>query len=181
MLNSLAFFLIPTQLPFLLQEIGASSPSQAGVAIAAGNLMGALASLTLFPRAHKIFGKFGIFAFSFTVMATGMGLISIAESFSGIIIAMAIYGSGMGTLIPHIFSTGLESATENMRGRISGALTASVFIGQFLSPFLSQPWVNHFGLASAFSTVALGLLLLAVIALITHWLKTKTSTEIKLR
>ncbi|WP_143730578.1 MFS transporter [Microbulbifer sp. GL-2] len=181
MLNSLAFFLIPTQLPFLLREIGVNSPSHAGIAIAAGNLMGALASLTLFPHARKKFGKFGIFAFSFATMATGMGLISIAESYTEIILAMAIYGGGMGTLIPHIFSTGLESAVEHMRGRISGALTASVFIGQFISPFLSQPWINRFGLASAFSTAAIGLLLLATIALITRWLKTKTSTEIILR
>ncbi|MFA0810966.1 MFS transporter [Microbulbifer epialgicus] len=181
MLNSLAFFLIPTQLPFLLRDIGINSPSLTGIAIATGNLMGALASLMLFPRVCSTFGKFGNFAFSFAAMAVGMSLISIADSYSAIIIAMAVYGSGMGTLIPHIFSTGLQSATEHMRGRVSGALTASIFIGQFLSPFWSQPWIDSFGITSAFSTIGLGLFLLSGVSITVHCLKTKTSTETILR
>ncbi|WP_444899898.1 MFS transporter [Microbulbifer sp. VAAC004] len=181
LLNSLIFFLIPTQLPFLLKEIGADTPSLAGIAIAASNLMGALASLVFYPLARNYLGKSGVFVLGFTVMACGMGLIAEADSFNAIIMATAIYGCGMGTLIPHIFATGLESATPNIRGRISGALAASVFIGQFISPFISQPWIERFGLASGFSAASTTLLLLASLALLLHWLKPKPSAKMFLQ
>ncbi|WP_319004698.1 MFS transporter [Microbulbifer variabilis] len=179
--NSLVFFLIPTQLPFLLKEIGVDTPSLAGIAIAASNLMGALASLVFYPLARNHLGKSGVFILGFAVMACGMGLIAEANSFNAIMIATAIYGCGMGTLIPHIFATGLESATPNIRGRISGALTASVFIGQFLSPLVSQPWIERFGLASGFSVASGVLLFLATLALLLHWFKAKPSSEIILQ
>ncbi|QFT56262.1 MFS transporter [Microbulbifer sp. THAF38] len=181
LLNSLVFFLIPTQLPFLLKEIGVDAPSLAGIAIAASNLMGALASLVFYPLARNHLGKSGVFVLGFAVMACGMGLIAEADSFNAIMIATAIYGCGMGTLIPHIFASGLESATPNIRGRISGALAASVFIGQFLSPLISQPWIERFGLASSFSAASTVLLFLATLALLLHWLKAKPSSEIILQ
>ena len=36
-------------------------------------------------------------------------------------------------------------APPSIRGRVAGVLTASIFIGQFLSPLISQPWVDAFG------------------------------------
>ncbi|WP_299579387.1 MFS transporter [uncultured Microbulbifer sp.] len=181
MFNSLAFFLIPTQLPFLLQELGIDTPSLAGIAIATSNLVGALASLTLYPRARDHLGKTGVFALGFAVMAFGMGLIAGAESLYAVMIATAIYGAGMGTLIPHIFATGLELAAPTLRGRISGALAASVFIGQFLSPLVSQPWIDRFGLASGFSAASCALIVFAGLALTLHWLKPKPSMEMNLQ
>jgi MFS family permease len=94
-------------------------------------------------------------------MAAGMLLISAADSFAAVMAATAVYGVGMGALMPHLFASAIRLAPERMRGRISGGLTTSIFVGQFLSPLASQPWIDRFGLAAGFSFAGILLLLLA--------------------
>ncbi|SHF11448.1 Predicted arabinose efflux permease, MFS family [Microbulbifer donghaiensis] len=161
LLNSLAFFLIPTQLPFRLQEIGISQPSLTGLAIAGGNLLGAFSSLLLYRRIRALLGPLGVFAFSFAIMSAGLTLISTATTFNSVMTATAIYGIGMGTMMPHLFATAIQLAPPRIRGRVSGGLAASIFLGQFLSPLVSQPWISRFGLASAFAAMGLLLVMLA--------------------
>nr|WP_281383062.1 MFS transporter [Microbulbifer rhizosphaerae] len=170
LLNSLVFYLIPTQLPFLLREIGTVLPSHAGQAIAGGNLMGAVSSLFFYRRIRERLGAPGLFAFCFAFMAAGMLLISAADSFAAVMAATAVYGVGMGALMPHLFASAIHLASERMRGRISGGLTTSIFIGQFLSPLASQPWIDRFGLAAGFSFAGMLLLLPAsAVAAATLW------------
>ncbi|MFC6632902.1 MFS transporter [Microbulbifer taiwanensis] len=162
LLNSVAFYLIPTQLPFFLREIGISLPSDTGLAIAGSNLVGALSSLYLYRHLRTRFKSLEIFAFGFAFMAAGLLLISRADSFTAVMFATGIYGIGMGAMMPHLFSTAIHLAPERMRGRIAGGLSASIFFGQFLSPLLSQPWSQHFGLPTVF--LHMGILLLALSA-----------------
>lgn len=165
LLNSLTFYLIPTQLPFLLRDIGTVQPSHTGMAIAGCNLMGAVSSLILYRRIHARLGFSGIFTFCFIFMAGGMFLISVTESFSTALAATCVYGIGMGALLPHLYSGALQLAPPKMRGRISGGLTTSIFLGQFLSPLASQPGSQYFGLAGCFSAAGLLLLVPATVAL----------------
>lgn len=164
LLNSLAFFLIPTQLPFRLLEIGVSQPSLTGLAIAGGNLMGALSSLLIYRRIRAQLGPLGVFAFCFAIMSAGLILIAAATSFGSVMMATAVYGIGMGTLVPHLFTTAMLLAAAQQRGRVAGGLAASIFFGQFLSPLVSQPWIDRFGLASGFNHMGLLLAVLAAIA-----------------
>lgn len=161
LLNSLVFYLIPTQLPFLLREIGIVLPSHAGLAIAGGNLMGAASSLLLYRRIRALLGSLGVFAFCFAFMAAGLLLVSAADSLATVMAATAVYGVGMGSLMPHLFASAIRLSPERMRGRVSGGLTTSIFLGQFLSPLASQPWIDRFGLAASFSFAGVLLLLLA--------------------
>ncbi|MCO1335605.1 MFS transporter [Microbulbifer sp. OS29] len=174
-LNSLAFYIIPTQLPFYLKNLGISTPSLIATAIAASNVMGAIASLLLYRRVGNLLGTLGVFIASFVIMAAGFTLIAISNTLAGVIIATSIYGLGMGTLIPHIFSTGLESAPESRRGRTAGILTAGIFIGQFISPLISQPWIQKFGFSSAFMSVAMVLLFAAMIGVMGQLLKNRNN------
>lgn len=173
LLNSLAFYLIPTQLPFLLREMGTLSPSHTGLAIAGGNLMGAVSSLFLYRRIRARLGALGVFAFCFAFMAAGLLLMSAADAFAAVAAATVVYGIGMGALMPHLFTSAMQLAPERMRGRIAGGLTTSIFLGQFLSPLASQPWSQHFGLAGCFAATGLLLLLLAAAALVAaRWPRT---------
>lgn len=165
MINSLAFYLIPTQLPFLLQEIGTTRPSSAGIAIAGGNLLGAISSLLLYRRIRAGLGVFGVFAFCFSVMGAGLGLVAAASSYAAVVASIALFGIGMGAMMPHLANTAIGLAPPAMRGRVSGGLTASIFTGQFLSPLLSQPLVHAFGYSDSFALTGVLLLLLAIFAL----------------
>ncbi|AMX01816.1 MFS transporter [Microbulbifer thermotolerans] len=165
LLNSLTFYLIPTQLPFLIREIGVEQPRLTGLAIAGGNLMGALSSLFLYHRIRAKLGFAGVFAFCFIFMASGMFLISSANALTAILAATCVFGVGMGSLMPHLFSGAIQLAPQKMRGRISGGLTASIFTGQFLSPLASQPSSHYLGLSGCFAAAGLLLLLAASAAL----------------
>lgn len=164
--NSLAFYLIPTQLPFLLRDIGIDRPSLTGIAIGGSNLLGAISSLLLYRRLRARLGTAGVFAFCFAVMACGLMLVAGSGGFTAVVLAMALFGIGMGSVMPHLANTAIGLAPPGMRGRVSGVLTASIFIGQFLSPLVSQPWARHFGLADSFTHMGALLLLLAAVALV---------------
>ncbi|WP_444958600.1 MFS transporter [Microbulbifer sp. ZKSA002] len=172
-LNSLAFTLIPTQIPFYLREIEISSPSLIAMAIASSNIMGAIASLLIYRRARNQLGVLGVFIASFTIMAASFGLLAGAQNLTEIVAFIALYRLGMGTLIPHIFSTALESAPESKRGKTAGFLTTGIFLGQFISPFISQPWIDKMGYSSAFSYMALILVFAASSAALIYIIKIK--------
>ncbi|WP_444943552.1 MFS transporter [Microbulbifer sp. ZKSA006] len=176
-LNSLAFTLIPTQIPFYLREIDVSSPSVIALTIASSNIMGAIASLLVYRRARIRLGTLGIFALSFTAMAASFALLAKAQNLIEITSCLALYGLGMGTLIPHIFATALASASGSKRGRTAGLLTTGIFLGQFISPFISQPWIDQMGYASAFSSTALALLLAAACAALIGGIKIKKNAQ----
>ncbi|WP_444929772.1 MFS transporter [Microbulbifer sp. SSSA002] len=176
-LNSLAFTLIPTQIPFYLREIDVSSPSVIALTIASSNIMGAIASLLVYRRARIRLGTLGVFALSFTAMAASFALLAKAQNLIEITTCLALYGLGMGTLIPHIFATALASASGSKRGRTAGFLTTGIFLGQFISPFISQPWIDQMGYASAFSSTALALLLAAACAALIGGIKIKKNAQ----
>ena len=69
--NSVAFYLIPTQLPFYLNAMGIGSPTLAGLAIGLGNLIGAAVAL-FYARLRARLGVIGVFGLAFGLMATGM-------------------------------------------------------------------------------------------------------------
>ena len=56
-----------------------------------------------------------------------------------IIFGLLIGGIGMGVLIPNSNVWIVSLSPESMRGRIVGGLTTSVFIGQFVSPIITEP------------------------------------------
>ncbi|WP_346837361.1 MFS transporter [Microbulbifer sp. SAOS-129_SWC] len=159
LLASLAFFLIPTQMPFLLRELGITQPSRAGLAIGCGNLAAAVSALLLYRRLRL--RNSGLVAASFAVMGTGLLLVTSAEGYGVLILALVLFGLGKGVLMPHLAARALELAPAALRGRVAGALTASLFLGQFLSPLASQPLVAHFGLTAGFAVMGTVLLLVA--------------------
>jgi MFS family permease len=153
-LNSVVFYLVPTQLPFYLGSMGIDAPSRAGFAIGLFQIPMAAMSLAYawFRGRAGIMGMFGI---GFGLMAAGFGLIAAAGSYAAVLAGMAVTGAGMGAVMPNLMVGAISSAPPAMRGRVSGGLTASIFLGQFLSPLLSQPWIAAFGFAAAFRDAGL--------------------------
>lgn len=165
MLNSVAFYLIPTQLPFYLRALEIAEASKTGLAIGLFNLTAAVLSLA-YGRIRRHCGVAAVFGISFALMATGIGLVAAAESFTAIAVSIAVAGIGMGLVMPNLFAGAMALSPPAVRGRIAGGLTASIFIGQFVSPLVSQPWIASFGFAAAFRDTAILLAGIAVGALL---------------
>ncbi|HZF43996.1 MAG TPA: MFS transporter [Sphingomonadaceae bacterium] len=156
LLNSIAFYLIPTQLPFLLADRGIDTPFLAGLAIGFATIVSAAVSLN-YRRISQAASPGNVFAAGFALMGISYGLVAFSPDFAVTLTAMAIAGGGLGLMMPAFSFTALELAPTASRGAIVGGLTSAIFLGQFISPFISQPWAATYSLASAFG--AMGVLL----------------------
>jgi len=154
LLFMIIFYMVPVQLPFYLKQIDVESNTLAGIALAALTLMGGIASL--FYRKLKSFLTFNmLYAFLFTMAATGYFIISFADSYSLVITAQIISGLGFGLFMPNAVLCLMNMTPLHLRGRIVGGFTTALFLGQFLSPIVVQPLAKTVGLSDSFMIASL--------------------------
>jgi MFS family permease len=145
----LAFYIIPTKLPFRLRDLGEASALLAGVAVAASTIAGAVSAL-LFQRLRARVSPPSLFAMSFASMALGYAGIGLTPVPAGLYAGSAVAGWGVGLLMPNLMGQLLERVPESARGRAAGGLTTAVFLGQFASPLVSGPLSGWVGLDNTF-------------------------------
>jgi MFS family permease len=160
-LSQIAFYLIPVQLPFYLDSLVKANPSQSGLAIALCTLFSAIASVTygkLKQRMEFVTFLPAIFGF----MGIGYLLIGQSSTWLQVLTGLAIAGMGLGLLMPNM-SVWLSAAVPDaLRGRALGGLSTSMFLGQFLSPLVTQPLTKSMGLGGTYASVGGGLVIVAL-------------------
>jgi MFS family permease len=159
LVSQIVFYLIPVQLPFYLKQIANASASQSGLAIALTTLCSAISSLNY----RKIKARLdftAIYGIAFINIALGYGLIAWAVNYPIVLLGLAITGVGLGLLMPNMNFYLTSIAPDNLRGRVLSGITTSFFLGQFLSPLLSQPLSKSIGLGSTYGVAALVMLCL---------------------
>jgi MFS family permease len=160
-LTNMLFFLIPTQLPFLLDVRGINSAVMTGVALGVLTLAGGCFAL-LYARVRGRIGSGGVFAIGYGAMSSGFLLLILSEAFPFSLAGAALIGSGYALVSPSFVPLALGIAPASCRGLAGGLLTASIFIGQFVSPLISTPWIASAGYDEVFVGAAC---LLAAMAL----------------
>ncbi|RCW87910.1 MFS transporter [Phyllobacterium bourgognense] len=155
------FFVMPTQLPFFLSGQGYSSPAVTGTALGTLMLAGGCAALC-YPHLREAIGHAGNWACGFGLMATGFATLVTIEAGTAVFIGCAAIGAGYALATPGFIAISLGLTPPSRRGKTGALLTASVFLGQFLSPLVSSPaisewgWrVSGIGLAAVLGTLAL--------------------------
>lgn len=151
-----ALFMIPSQTPFFLVDIGVGNPGRAGLAIGVFSLSSGFASLA-FPWLRRHFSVATIFAMIFIDVAIGFVLIGTATDFSDVIVGMAVGGFSMGAFFPNANMAILSRTTSAVRGRALAGLTAAFFLGQFASPFFTLPLAGWATLGGSFVLIGYGL------------------------
>jgi MFS family permease len=167
-LTQIVFYLIPVQLPFYLKQLFSAGASQSGLAIALATLFSAMASL-LYRQIKAKLSFTAIYGIAFLNMGIGYCFISLGTAYPIVLLGLAIAGSGLGLLMPNMNFCLTSVTPDAMRGKILSGVTTSLFLGQFLSPVLSQPVSGRIGLASTYASAGVFMLVLAAIALITLW------------
>ena len=160
-----AFYLIPVQLPFYLQNFDNASASAAGLAIAVSTLASAIASLR-YGFVKERLGYVQIVTVSFGVAAVGYFIIGIAGSYNLVLIGLIVAGLGFGLLMPNLNVWLSSIISDALRGRALGGLTTFFFLGQFLSPLVSQPVTNAVGLGRTYFITGIALVVIAFIFLV---------------
>jgi MFS family permease len=160
MVTQIVFYLIPVQLPFYLQTLVGANASQSGLAIALATLFAAISSI-LYRRVKARLNFMTIYALAFLNMGLGYVLIGLAANFLQILLGLAIAGSGLGLLMPNMNFCLTSITPDALRGRILSGITTFFFLGQFLSPLVSQPVSEWLGLGATYGLAGLLMLLLA--------------------
>jgi MFS family permease len=149
-ISQIAFYLIPVQLPFYLDTLVKALPSQSGMAIALCTLFAAIAAVTYGKLKQRM--EFVTFLpIIFGLMGIGYLLIGQSSNWAQVLTGLAISGMGLGILMPNM-SVWLSAAIPDaMRGRALGGLSTSMFLGQFLSPIVTQPLTKTLGLGGTYA------------------------------
>ncbi|MBF2037453.1 MAG: MFS transporter [Leptolyngbyaceae cyanobacterium T60_A2020_046] len=171
-LSMATFYLVPVQLPFYLAELtqGQASNAATGIAIAALNLTSAVVA-TGYRRIRERLSFTAISGLGFGAMAVGYGVIAIAPTYTIVLLGLVIAGMTLGLNVPNLNVWLNAVAPATVRGRAVGGLTTCLFLGQFMSPILSQPVTDIVGTAATYAWFGGGLALLGAGLLGVPWLQ----------
>jgi MFS family permease len=160
-LSQIAFYLIPVQLPFFLDRLVQALPAQSGMAIALCTLFSAIASVAYGKLKQRMeFVTFLPIIFGF--MGVGYLLIGQSSTWAQVLTGLAISGMGLGIIMPNM-SVWLSSAVPDaVRGRALGGLSTAMFLGQFLSPIVTQPLTKTLSLGGVYALTGGVLVLIAL-------------------
>ena len=153
-LYMVVFYMIPVQIPFLLEDIGVKKYLLAGLAIAIGTIAAAVTAFFYQKmRARLHYSK--IYAIGFILIGIGYGIVSISHTYLTVISGLIVSGFGVGALMPNANLWLLSVVPEKIRGKAVGKITAALFLGQFFSPILVQPLVKMYNLHLVFGAVGI--------------------------
>ena len=159
------FFLVPVFLPFYLQGLGSVSGAQTGLFMSAFALATATAALAYrHVKAHSHFVS--IMSASFALMGMGWMIVGLASNHAQVLIGLAVGGVGMGFLMPNLHVWLTSGTPVPLRGRALGGFTMALFLGQFLSPILTQPVRQQIGLSATYGLSGVFLITLAAVTTI---------------
>ncbi|MEM9881514.1 MAG: MFS transporter [Planctomycetota bacterium] len=147
------FYLVPVQVPFLVVEDFGGNELTGGLAIGACTCTSGVIGLRYRALAARL-GPWGMAAATYLLIALGYAAVWRSPSLPWLLAALAFTGLGMGLIMPNVNVWLLAVAPERLRGRLVGGLTAAIFLGQFLSPVLTQPVIDRTDRVTAFGVVA---------------------------
>lgn len=170
LLSQIVFYLIPVQLPFYLKSLVNASASASGLAIALATLFSAVSSL-LYQRFKSRLSFISVYGVAFGNLALGYGLIGLADGYGLLLPGLALAGLGLGLLMPNMNFCLTSIAPMAVRGRILSGLTTCFFLGQFLSPLVSQPLSERlgFGMTYGLAGAVMALVAVCTLFLIARW------------
>ncbi len=161
--SSVVMFMPSVHAPFLLAELGVIDPILIGLALALMTGVGIATALGYATLRAKL-GGWGTFALALIFAGIGMGVLGFATSFNAAIAGLVPVGAGMGLMLPGLTTLALDRTSPEERAGVVGAVMASIFFGEFLSPLVSEP-LKVLGASNMFFSFA-GVAVLAAILIL---------------
>ncbi|MGW0331535.1 MFS transporter [Streptomyces sp. NPDC003011] len=159
-LGQVAFYSVPVQVPFLVEDHFHAGSVASGAVIAVQTLTTGLVSLR-FAAIRRLAGEYGLVGAAFTGIGVGYLVLSLAPHVGVLALGTLVMGVGLGVLMPTLNSWVLSEAPPEVRSRYAGFLTTALFLGQFLAPIVTQPMVRGLGIQPMFGVIAVAALLVA--------------------
>jgi MFS family permease len=138
LLLQIAYYLIPVEFSFFLNDLVGASGRHAGLAVAFVTFSFAGGSLCVRPLRDR-FTNLQLLAAAFPLVAIGFLSIGLASGWLLVIIGLPFVGFGLGLAVPNLNVWLADSVPDAIRGRALGLFTTALFLGQFLSPIIARP------------------------------------------
>jgi MFS family permease len=164
-LVQIVFYLLPVQLPFVLEEVFGLGPARTGLFVAVPPLAYAVASLNS-ARVSADRRRASVVAIAFGVTGVGYLAVGLAPNLAVVALGLGIGGAGLGLIVPSLVGWVAYAAPARLRGRLMGLMTSVLFLGQFVSPVVWSPVVQLAGRQAALAVAAAVLLALALLAVL---------------
>lgn len=161
MLGQVAFYSVPVQVPFLVEDHFKAAAVVSGAVMAVQTFTTGMVAMR-FAFFRRLAGEYSLAALSFLAIGLGYLVLAVAPNVAVLVVALLIMGTGLGFLMPNLNNWVLAEAPAQVRARYAGLLTTALFLGQFLAPILTQPLVSSLGIQPTFAVVAGAALLVAV-------------------
>lgn len=155
------FYTMPTQFPFIIVNILKGKAQTVGFVIATSMVFNAIISMQYKKLAIK-FNYSDIFAITFALFFLGLFMISQASKIWHLYFATIPIGMGFGLITANINAWFLSLVSDKRRGKASGLLTSSFFLGQFASPILLEPIAIKYGIPKLFLIISIISLCVAI-------------------
>ena len=134
----------------------------------------------VFALSSMVYGKVAVRLDRITVLVIALTLIGLGYTLmamaSGLVLLYAglvAAGVGIGLMVPNLYVWLASEAPQSARGRVLGGFTTALFLGQFLSPILSQPVTIAYDVRAVFIlAAALALTIVPFVILGRHRLRT---------
>jgi len=156
------FFILPTQLPFLMINEFHASGKLTGSIIGVAFLANGIGAM-YFSKFKKKYSFSTIYLIALTICAVGLTAISFVYNVYFFFLTGILLGFGGGVMMTNISAWMLSKTTFEKRVKASGYLTSSVFLGQFASPILFYPVVKSLGIHDFFLAVGVFLFVIVLI------------------
>ncbi len=158
--SAIVFYMIPVQMPFMLNAMEGISNTEIGFAIAFVNVASVTTSLN-YGKVKRRLSFEAIMGVVYLTVFTGFFIISRSESYIMMIVGIAISGLGFGLMMPNINLWMISVAPPSLRGRMVGYLNTALFFGMFISPVAIQPLIAISSLYNSFFLIGLIMLIFA--------------------
>ncbi len=159
------FYMLPTQLPYLIVNILGGKPQTIGFVIATAMTFNALTSMQ-YAKIKAKFSYIQIYMATFVLFSLGIFIVSQADSIAELFFSTAPLGMAFGLLLVNTNAWFLSQVPPHKRGKAAGMLTSSFFLGQFSSPLLFEPIVLAYGIQGLFLIVSIVAVCVAVVLFI---------------
>jgi MFS family permease len=153
----LFFYILPTQIPFLIMNHFDESGTMTGAIIATAFISNGIGAIT-FRKFKQRFSHVQIYIIGMIIIGFGFIAIGLVHNVYLFFLTSPIMGFGGGILMTNMTAWMLSRTHHTQRIHKSGYLTSALFLGQFFSPIIFHPVVSYFSIDNFFIVIGIGLL-----------------------
>lgn len=141
-------------LPFLLSNLGMTSPAMISLVLTGDIIAGTIASL-LYGRARRVLSEKAAFVISVALTGSGLLIAALAQNVVFVVIGSVVFGLGVAWFLPNLMIVVANRVTPDQQGRAAGLVKGANYMGAPVAVFLAEPIARSHGAPGAVLTASL--------------------------